>query len=170
MRWRSNPSGKYSKERLTEGTVNSAMCKAENPPGCARCGAGACCSAIKYQSLTGGGGHFEWKVWLRRMGTKSSAVPTTPTSAKMQPGRREQRVSDFLDARANIVSWAPFCREGVLIALTTNHQLSELKCAFRLGWADLYGGVPSRKKGAQDIVFAWRSGEDQGGALADHAS
>ena len=33
------------------GTVN-AMRKAAHPPGCARCGAGAGCSAIKYQSLS----------------------------------------------------------------------------------------------------------------------
>ena len=50
-RWRSNPSGKCSQERLTRGTVTSTMCRAAHPSGCARCGAGAGCSAIKYQSL-----------------------------------------------------------------------------------------------------------------------
>ena len=46
-----NPSGKCSQERLTRGTVTSTMRKAAHPSGCARCGAGAGCSAIKYQSL-----------------------------------------------------------------------------------------------------------------------
>ena len=50
-RWRSNPSGKCSQERLTRGTVTSTMRKAAHPPGCARCVAGAGCSAIRYQSL-----------------------------------------------------------------------------------------------------------------------
>jgi len=50
-RWRSNPSGKCSQERLTRGTVTSTIRKAAHPPGCARCGAGAGCSPIKYQSL-----------------------------------------------------------------------------------------------------------------------
>ena len=51
-RWGSNPSGKCSPERLTRGTVTSTIRRAANPSGCARCGAGAGCSAIKYQSLT----------------------------------------------------------------------------------------------------------------------
>ena len=51
-RWRSNPSGHCSQERLTRGTVTSTMRKAAHPSGCARCGAGAGCSAIKYQSLS----------------------------------------------------------------------------------------------------------------------
>ena len=46
-----NPCGKRSQERLTRGTVTSTMRKTAHPPGCARCGAGAGCSAIKYQSL-----------------------------------------------------------------------------------------------------------------------
>jgi len=50
-RWRSNPSGKCSQERLTRGTVTSAMRRAAHPSGCARCGAGAGCSAIENQSL-----------------------------------------------------------------------------------------------------------------------
>jgi len=50
-RWRSNPSGKCSQERLPRGTVTSTMRKAAHPSGCARCGAGAGCSAIKYSSL-----------------------------------------------------------------------------------------------------------------------
>ena len=49
-RWRPNPSGKCSQERLTRGTVTSTMRRAAHPSGCARCGAGAGCSAIKYQS------------------------------------------------------------------------------------------------------------------------
>ena len=40
-RWRSNPSGKCSQERLTRGTVTSTMRRAAHPSGCARCGAGA---------------------------------------------------------------------------------------------------------------------------------
>jgi len=44
-RWRSNPSGKCSQERPTWGTVTSTMRKAAHPSGCARCGAGAGCSA-----------------------------------------------------------------------------------------------------------------------------
>ena len=51
MRWRSNPSGKCSQERLTPGPVTSTMRRAAHPSGCARCGAGAGCSAIKYRSL-----------------------------------------------------------------------------------------------------------------------
>jgi len=51
-RWRSNPSGQCSQERLTQGTVTSTMRRAAHPSGCARCGAGADCSAIKYQSLS----------------------------------------------------------------------------------------------------------------------
>jgi len=50
MRWRSNPSGKCSCKRLTRGTVTSTMRRAAHPSECARCGAGAGCSAIKYQS------------------------------------------------------------------------------------------------------------------------
>ena len=34
-----------------QGTVTSTMRRAAHPSGCARCGAGAGCSAIKYQSL-----------------------------------------------------------------------------------------------------------------------
>jgi len=49
-RWRSNPSGKCSQERLTRGRVTSTMRRAAHPSGCARCGAGDGCSAIKYQS------------------------------------------------------------------------------------------------------------------------
>ena len=48
-RWRSNPSGKCSQERLTRGTVTSTMRRAAHPS--ARCGAGAGCSATQYQSL-----------------------------------------------------------------------------------------------------------------------
>jgi len=44
-------SGKCSQERLTRGTVTSTMRRAAHPAGSARCGAGAGCSAIKYQSL-----------------------------------------------------------------------------------------------------------------------
>ena len=51
-RWKSNPSGKYSQERLTRGTVTTTMRRAEHPSGCARCGAGAGCSTIKYHSLS----------------------------------------------------------------------------------------------------------------------
>ena len=50
-RWRSNPPGKCSQERLTRGTVTRTMRRAAHPSGCARCGAGAGCSAINYQSL-----------------------------------------------------------------------------------------------------------------------
>ena len=50
-RWRSNPSGKCSQERLTRGTVISTMRRAAHPSGCARCGAGAG-SEIQYQSLS----------------------------------------------------------------------------------------------------------------------
>ena len=50
MRRRSNPSGKRSQERLTQGTVTSAVRKTAHAPGCA----GAGCSAMKYQSLSGG--------------------------------------------------------------------------------------------------------------------
>jgi len=50
-RWRSNPSGKCSQERLTQGTVTSTMRRAAHPSGCARCGAGAGCSAIKCHPL-----------------------------------------------------------------------------------------------------------------------
>ena len=50
-RWRSNPSGKFSQEQLTRGTVTGTMRGAAHPSGCARCGAGAGCSAMKCQSL-----------------------------------------------------------------------------------------------------------------------
>ena len=53
-KWTTNSSGKCSQVRLTQGTVTSTMCKAAHPPGCARCGAGAVCSARKYQSLPPG--------------------------------------------------------------------------------------------------------------------
>ena len=46
-RWRSTPFGKCSQERLTRGTVTSTMRKAAHPSGCARCGAGAGCSAME---------------------------------------------------------------------------------------------------------------------------
>ena len=49
-RWRSNPSGK-GLQRLTRDTVTDTMRKAARPSRCARCGAGAGCSAKKYQSL-----------------------------------------------------------------------------------------------------------------------
>ena len=39
-------------ERLTRGTVTSTMRRAANPSGCARCGAGAGCSARKKHSLS----------------------------------------------------------------------------------------------------------------------
>ena len=45
-RWRSDPSGKGSHERLTRGTVISTMRRAAHPSGSARCGAGAGCSAM----------------------------------------------------------------------------------------------------------------------------
>jgi hypothetical protein len=49
--WRSNPSGKCSRDRLTRGTATSTLCGAAHSSGCARCGAGAGCSAMKYQSF-----------------------------------------------------------------------------------------------------------------------
>ena len=49
-KWRSHPSGRFSQERLTRGTVTSAMRWAAHPSGCARCGACSCCSAIDYRS------------------------------------------------------------------------------------------------------------------------
>jgi len=49
--WRSNPSRNCSQERLTRGTATSTMRKTAHPPECARCGAGAGRSSIKYQSL-----------------------------------------------------------------------------------------------------------------------
>ena len=52
-RWRSNPSGKCPPKWLTRATVTSTMRRAAHPSGCARCGAGAGCSAIQYQSTTG---------------------------------------------------------------------------------------------------------------------
>ena len=55
-RGRSNPSGKCSQERLTRGTETSTMRRAAHPSGRARCGAGAGCSAIKYQSRCPSGG------------------------------------------------------------------------------------------------------------------
>ena len=51
--WRSNPSGKCSRERLTRGTVISTMRRAAHPSGSARCGADADCLVIRYQSLWG---------------------------------------------------------------------------------------------------------------------
>ena len=51
-RWRSSPSGKCSQERLTRGTVTSTRRRAAHSSECARCGAGAGCSAIKYQFLS----------------------------------------------------------------------------------------------------------------------
>jgi hypothetical protein len=47
-RWRSNPHGKCSQERLAWGTVASTMHREAHPFGCARCGAGAGCSPMKY--------------------------------------------------------------------------------------------------------------------------
>ena len=40
-----------SPKRLTQGTVTSTMHRAAHPSGCARFGAGAGCSTIRYQSL-----------------------------------------------------------------------------------------------------------------------
>ena len=48
-RWRSNPPGSFSQERLTQDTVKSTVRKAAHPPGFSRCDAGAGCSAIKSQ-------------------------------------------------------------------------------------------------------------------------
>ena len=45
-RWGSNPSGNCSQERLTRGKVSSTIRREAHPSGCARCGAGAGCSAI----------------------------------------------------------------------------------------------------------------------------
>jgi hypothetical protein len=42
---------KCPQERLTRGTVTSTMRRAARPSGCARCGAGAGCLVIQYQSL-----------------------------------------------------------------------------------------------------------------------
>ena len=39
----------FLQERLSRGTVASTMRRAAHPSGCARCGAGAGCSAIEYQ-------------------------------------------------------------------------------------------------------------------------
>jgi len=50
-RWRSNISETFSQQRLTRGTVIGTTRRAAHPSGCGRCGAGAGCSAIKYQSL-----------------------------------------------------------------------------------------------------------------------
>ena len=48
----SNPSGKFSQEWLTRVTVTYTMRRAAHSSGCARCGAIAGSSAIKYQSLS----------------------------------------------------------------------------------------------------------------------
>ena len=45
-------SGFFSQERLTRGTLNSTMCRAAHPSGCARCKADAGCSAVSRQSLS----------------------------------------------------------------------------------------------------------------------
>ena len=50
-RWRSNPSGECSQERLTLGTVTSTRRRAAHPSGRAKRGAGTGCSAMKHQSL-----------------------------------------------------------------------------------------------------------------------
>jgi len=50
-RWKSNSSWKCSQERLSRGIVTSTMRRAARPSGCARCGAGACWSAITYKYL-----------------------------------------------------------------------------------------------------------------------
>ena len=42
----------FPQGRLTRGTVTSTMRRAAHPSGCARCGAGSGCSAMKNQSLT----------------------------------------------------------------------------------------------------------------------
>ena len=47
----SNPPEKCSQEWLTWATVSFTMRRAAHPAGCARCGAGAGCSAIEYPSL-----------------------------------------------------------------------------------------------------------------------
>ena len=46
MEWPSGPC-----ERLARVTVTSTMRRAAHPSGCARCGAGAGCSAIEYEYL-----------------------------------------------------------------------------------------------------------------------
>ena len=51
-KWRSNPCGKCSQQRLTRATVTSTMRRAAHLSGWASCSAG--CSAMKYQSLAGG--------------------------------------------------------------------------------------------------------------------
>ena len=53
-RCRSNAREKVSHARLTRGTVTSTMRRSAQPSGCARCGAGAGCSEIKYQYLSTG--------------------------------------------------------------------------------------------------------------------
>ena len=50
--------GGCSQERLIRGTETSTMRRAAQPSRCARCGAGAGCSVIKYQSLWGGLNHL----------------------------------------------------------------------------------------------------------------
>ena len=72
-RWRSNPSGKCSLERLARGTVTSTMRRAAHPSGFARGGAGAGCSAIKYQSLTR---HFSGRFSHKRNAIGRSRLPT----------------------------------------------------------------------------------------------
>jgi len=62
-RWRSNPSGKCLQERLTRGTVTSTMRRAAHPSGCARCGAGAGSSAIKYQPLVRHTAGYKRTIW-----------------------------------------------------------------------------------------------------------
>ena len=102
-RWRSNPSGKCSQERLTRGTLTSTMTKAANPPGGARCGAGAGCSAIKYQSLSVGSRidrrHHDWVGLAResgRVGLRAVPIGTvlnlrTTTSQKCEAVPRRSR-------------------------------------------------------------------------------
>jgi len=58
-RCRSNPSGKCSQERLIGYTVTSTMRRAAHPSECARCGAGAGCSAITYKPRV----RIEVEVW-----------------------------------------------------------------------------------------------------------
>jgi len=49
-RWKSYPSEKCLRVRLTRGTVTGTMRRAAYPSGYARCGAAAGCSTIRYQS------------------------------------------------------------------------------------------------------------------------
>jgi len=80
-RWRSNPSGKCTQERLTRGTETTTMRRAAHPSGCARCGAGAGFSAIQYQSL--------WFSRESRRGTNANAgrtstsVPSLPLALSL---------------------------------------------------------------------------------------